>query len=98
MSDEQRVLGGWLLDALEELGGRGTIVEVCRIVWRDHEPDLRDAGNLFYRWQYVIRWSALNLRKKGKLKPVERASGNVWELTSGVRMELRARRARERAT
>jgi hypothetical protein len=52
----------WVMEAIESLGGGGTVVEVSREVWRRHEEDLRGAGDLFYPWQYDIRWAAQVLR------------------------------------
>jgi hypothetical protein len=52
----------WVMEAIESLGGGGTVVEVSREVWRRHEEDLRGAGDLFYTWQYDIRWAAQVLR------------------------------------
>jgi hypothetical protein len=71
----------WVEEALTELGGRGTVVEVCEVVWRRHELDLRNSGSLFYTWQYDIRWAAQKLRDSGRLKPIaQRRSGVPWEL------------------
>lgn len=61
------VLKSWLLEALAELGGSATVLEVCEKVWARHEAELRAAGPLFYSWQYDIRWAATKLRKEGKL-------------------------------
>ena len=80
--ESEQLLESWLVDALKSLGGRGTIVEVCRAVWANHEPDLRVAGDLFYTWQYEIRWAATNLRNAGTLRSADRSPKGVWELTS----------------
>jgi hypothetical protein len=71
----------WVIEALEELRGKGTVVQVCKVVWRRHELDLRNSGDLFYTWQYDIRWAAQKLRDGGRLKPMgERRPGRPWEL------------------
>jgi hypothetical protein len=71
----------WVLEALRELGGSGTVVQVCRVVWQRHEPDLRNSGDLFYTWQYDIRWAAQKLRDSGQLKRMTaRRPGQPWEL------------------
>lgn len=67
------VLQLWVVEALRELGGAGSVVDVCAIVWRRHEQELRQSGDLFYTWQYDIRWAAQVLRDTGVLK---RASGD----------------------
>ena len=55
----------WLIEALQALGGRGSIVQICKVVWERHEQELRKAGDSFYTWQYDIRWAATILRKRG---------------------------------
>lgn len=56
-------LPDWIVEALRGLGGAGTIVEISRAVWDRHEDDLRESGDLFYTWQYDLRWAGLKLRK-----------------------------------
>jgi len=73
-------LQGWVMEAIESLGGGGTVVEVSREVWRRHEEDLREAGDLFYTWQYDIRWSAQALRDGGQLMSADQAPRGVWAL------------------
>lgn len=75
----------WVLEALGELGGRGTVVQVCKVVWQRHELDLRSSGDLFDTWQYDIRWAAQKLRDSGRLKPVKPRARSPWELSEGPR-------------
>lgn len=70
----------WVLEALEELGGSGSVVDVSKVVWRRHELDLRSAGDLFYTWQYDLRWAAQTLRDNGRLKSMDGKKG-AWELS-----------------
>lgn len=70
-----------LLEAtLIKLGGSGTILEVCKTFWADNESELRNSGNLFYTWQYDIRWAATTLRKSGIMKDASISDYGVWEL------------------
>lgn len=71
-------LTDWVHEALRELGGSGSQLDVAKVVWRRHEPDLRGSGDLFYTWQYDIRWAATRLRKRGVMA-VNRA-GEPWRL------------------
>ena len=71
----------WLVDALFACGGSGRIPELCKHVWNTHEHDLRRSGDLFYTWQYDIRWAAQELRDRGKIKPNGSVPRGVWELT-----------------
>jgi hypothetical protein len=55
----------WVEEALLELG-EATVVEVAKHIWENHEQDLRSSGDLFYTWQYAMRWAAQELRDQGK--------------------------------
>jgi hypothetical protein len=66
-----------VVEALEELGGSGSVVDVSKVVWRRYEPELRGSGDLFYTWQYDIRWAAQKLRDRGKLRL---AGKRKWEI------------------
>ncbi len=68
----------WVVEALVELGGEARQIEVAKVVWRRHEQQLRDSGDIFYRWQYDIRWAATALRKEGRL--AENPRGKPWRL------------------
>ena len=74
------VLKDWVIEALRELGGHGSVVEVSRVVWRRHEPELRMSGDLFYTWQYDIRWAAQALRDGGKLAAAAGSHQTGWTL------------------
>ena len=69
----ERELWGYLQErsenvpALRNLGGSGRVVEVAKQIWKDHESDLRAADDLFYTWQYDMRWAAQELQQEGKL-------------------------------
>lgn len=71
----------WILEALVELKGSGSIIEISKYVWGKYENELKKSGDLFYEWQYQIRWAATSLRKREQLKPVELSPSGIWELT-----------------
>ena len=73
-------LQDWVIEALEELGGSGHVVDVSKVVWRRHEPDLRASGDLFYTWQYDIRWAAQVLRDDGRLRTMAGRRNAPWQL------------------
>ena len=60
-------LEGWVLKAVQDLGGEATVLDVAKELWQVHEHDLRASGDLFFTWQYDMRWAAQNLRGDGKL-------------------------------
>jgi len=75
-------LESWLQRTLQGIPGRSAnIVTICRSVWKEHENELRNSGDLFYTWQYDIRWAANRLRRQKILKPVETSPKGFWELT-----------------
>lgn len=79
----------FVVEALRALGGSATVLDVTKHVWQVHEADLRQSGDLFYTWQYDIRWAAQYLRNNGYLKSVNRDRKHPWELTpEGWQVEL----------
>lgn len=74
-------LTDWVLEALQQLGGSAEVIDVSKRVWRNHEADLVASGDLFYTWQYDLRWAAQRLRDSGRLKPsVGRRPHTTWDL------------------
>ncbi|MGK2962571.1 MAG: hypothetical protein ACSLFK_10560 [Gemmatimonadaceae bacterium] len=71
----------WVIDALRARGGGSSLVGVAKHIWDHHENDLREAGELFYTWQYDMRWAATKLRKEGKMRAVRDSRNLTWELT-----------------
>lgn len=72
----------WVVEALRQLGGAGSIVQVCQRVWLVHEADLRGSGDLFFTWQYDIRWAAQYLRNVGLLESVDNRRTKDWTLSA----------------
>lgn len=73
-------LQAWVQIALDRLGGRASLTEVAKEIWRSHEGDLRSSGDLFFTWQYDMRWAANRLRVKGIMRPVAVSPIGVWVL------------------
>lgn len=76
----KRDLRIWILEALRAYQGGASLVEICRFIWENHENELRVSGDLFYTWQYDIRWQATYLRKEGLLRAADDSSKGIWEL------------------
>ncbi|HEY0024795.1 MAG TPA: hypothetical protein VGB24_17915 [Longimicrobium sp.] len=74
------ILVDWVLEALRARGGASNVLGVAKYIWDHHEADLRQRGDLFYTWQYDIRWAAQKLRNRGLLKPVDESRTLPWEL------------------
>ena len=71
-------LEAWVVQALKKLGGKGQIRDIAKEIWTTHKKEL-EASKLLYTWQYDMRWAAMKLRKKNKLKTADKK--RVWELT-----------------
>lgn len=76
----KRDLETWIVQALRDQGHEMSVVEVARHVWEHHEPELRDSGDLFFTWQYDLRWAAQNLRNDGVLASKEGKRSGGWRL------------------
>ena len=71
----------WEVEALKHLGGKAGVVQVSKQVWKTHAADLAASDDLFYTWQYDIRWAAQKLRNDGVLKAMHGRKGpGEWEL------------------
>jgi len=79
MATDKKRLQQWIVEALTELGGSASIVDVCKHIWNSHESDLRDAGDIFFTWQYEMRWAGQYLQKAGKLVKGQPDRG-IWTL------------------
>lgn len=54
--------------ALKSLGGEAKIADIAKAIWLENEGALRAAGDLFYTWQYDMRWAGQRLQGKGIIK------------------------------
>ena len=63
----------WVLEALRALGGEGHLARVAEHIWLNHEKELRASGDLFFTWQYDMRWAAQNLQNAGRLRKLSRS-------------------------
>ncbi|MHC5355060.1 hypothetical protein ACYSNX_13065 [Myroides sp. LJL115] len=69
-----------IVEALKAKGNKAKLIDICRYIWANYEKELENSGDLFYTWQYDIRWAATQLRKEGVLKPVHEQKNGFWEL------------------
>jgi len=66
--------------SLLRLGGKAPLVEVAKDIWAHHEKKLSQSGDLFYTWQYDMRWAAQKLRDANKLSYVREGGRSLWWL------------------
>jgi hypothetical protein len=69
-----------LFISLKEMGGQAKIVDVSKHIWEKYKKELQDSGDIFYTWQYDVRWAATELRKTGKMKSDKISPKGLWEL------------------
>jgi hypothetical protein len=70
----------WVVESLKAEGGSAKLVRIAKGIWDRHEPELRASGDLFYTWQYDMRWAANNLRRNKIMRSEEMSAKGVWEL------------------
>ena len=72
----------WVYEAVKDGGGKSKLVQVAEHIWENHEEDLRKSGDLFFTWQYDMRWAAQYLRDSGKFRPANVCSRGYWEMAT----------------
>lgn len=80
MSEEVQRMRPMVVAALEHHGGMATTIEVAEFIWANYEQELQRSGDLFFRWQYVMRWSATTLRKDGVMLDAADCERGTWAL------------------
>ena len=76
----KEMLPDLLYGILRDMGGHGSIISICKRFWSEYENELRNSGDLFYTWQYDIRWAATTLRKTGRMIDAKASPSGVWEI------------------
>lgn len=69
-----------VVEAVKFHGGKANIVQVAEYIWEHYEKDLRHSGDLFYTWQYDMRWAANRLRRRSIIKDANISPSGIWEL------------------
>ena len=78
----KKALVEWTLEILRDKGGSAHHVDIAKEIWLRHEDELRRSGDLFFTWQYDLRWAGKTLRDRGVVQPVTGAGrgDGVWRL------------------
>jgi hypothetical protein len=73
----------WVVQSLRDQGGAARVPDIAKGIWDKHEAELRASGDLFYTWQYAMRWAAQQLQQRGQLKKDSPKKGH-WSLTGAA--------------
>jgi hypothetical protein len=49
-------LSDLVIEAIKANNGQATNVLIAQYIWAKFETELRHSGDLFYTWQYDVRW------------------------------------------
>jgi len=71
----------WVYEALARAGGELSPLGVAKSIWANHESDLKASGDMFYKWQYEVRWAGQMLQKSGRAKKTRKGNSSIWSLT-----------------
>ena len=69
-----------LYKTIKNLGGKATTINIFKEFYKLYENDLKNSGDLFYTWNYDIRWAATELRKTKRMKLASDTSKGIWEI------------------
>ena len=70
-------LSDLVIEAIKANNGQATNVLIAQYIWAKFETELRHSGDLFYTWQYDVRWVITKLRKSGILKNMKNENGRT---------------------
>ena len=74
-------LQDWVIAALKHYGGSANIVQVAQHIWSLHKGELENSRDLFFTWQYDMRWACTRLRKRQIIQAAEISKRGEWCLT-----------------
>ena len=80
MPSPSTLLKQWIVEALSFYSGQAHYLTVSKWIWEHRRQELFDTGDMFYKWQYHIRWLAIELRKEGVLLPADESPSGTWIL------------------
>ncbi len=79
-----------LYDIIASFGGKASMMDVFRKFWDIYADELKKSGDIFYTWNYDIRWAATELRKAKRMKQasskenpgslISESPKGIWEI------------------
>lgn len=79
---KREYLQDWVIAALKAHDGSAGIVQVAQYIWTYHEKELRASGDLFFTWQYDMRWACTRLRERKIVQTAEVSRRGEWRLVA----------------
>ena len=76
---DKKDLQNAVYQALIDLGGRATIIQVAEHIWNNNKEEIY-GSKLEFTWQYDMRWQATNLRRKRLIKDCNESPRSIWEI------------------
>jgi hypothetical protein len=67
-------------EAIRAHGGTASVLQVAKYIWQHHERELRASGDLFFTWQYDMRWAAQKLRGMKRLAELNNSKRGIWQI------------------
>jgi hypothetical protein len=46
---DRNTMADWVIEALRDMGGSGTILGICKKVWQQHGTEITNSGDIFYQ-------------------------------------------------
>ena len=81
MSGEENLIE-WVYRAIKAHGGKATILQIAKYIWKNHEEDLRSSDELFYKWQYRMRWAGQKLQMQKRIRKTKKDGLGIWVIVS----------------
>ena len=75
---KKAILNEWAIQAIRHFGGSAHHLDVAKWIWKNKRDDLVNLGDLFYTWQYDLRWVGTELRRDGKIFPAASSPQGTW--------------------
>ncbi len=80
MVSKMDTLKSWVVSALTHYSGSAHHIDVAKWIWNHKRNELLEMGDMFFIWQYKIRWASTSLRKDGILLPADESPSGTWVL------------------
>jgi len=77
---KKAILNDWAVQAIRHFGGTAHHLNVAKWIWANKRDELFEMGDLFYTWQYDLRWVGYELRRDGIILQNDDSPQGTWIL------------------